>query len=124
MVVVGQPDKQKALSLKGMAKITLERLESTDKARYASNTLTDYYDIIHKLLEAMSALDGIKIKGDGAQQSLSIMFAESMGSARQQEYFCRRSEITEIGYPTKDLQFRKSLLSRIRKGLKRLLVSC
>lgn len=48
-----RPDRHKAESLKKMAKITLQRLEETDTAKYPSNTLTDYYDIIHELMEAL-----------------------------------------------------------------------
>ncbi|MFH1054123.1 MAG: hypothetical protein V1740_06925 [Candidatus Woesearchaeota archaeon] len=65
-----KPDKNKANSLRNMAELTLQRLEKTDQEKYATNTLTDYYDIIHKLMEAISLLNGIKIKGDGAHQQL------------------------------------------------------
>jgi uncharacterized coiled-coil DUF342 family protein len=63
-------DKQKAKALVKMAEITLERLKTTDKEKYPSNTLTDYYDAIHKLMEAIALLDGIKAKGEGAHQEL------------------------------------------------------
>jgi len=63
-------DKQKANSLKKMAKVTLERLNKTDKEKYPSNTLLDYYDVLHKLMEALTIKEGIKIKGEGAHQEL------------------------------------------------------
>ena len=66
MIINTTPDKAKAKSLTKMATITLERLKETDKEKYPSNTLTDYYDIIRKLMEALNALDGVKIKGEGA----------------------------------------------------------
>ena len=53
-----------------MAKITLERLNNTDMNKYPSNTLLDYYDIIHKLMESTSLKEGIKFKGEGAHQEL------------------------------------------------------
>jgi len=53
-----------------MAKITLERLEKTDMEKYPSNTLVDYYDVIHKLMEALIIRTGIKVKGEGAHQEL------------------------------------------------------
>ena len=65
MIINTGPDKAKAKSLTEMAKITLERLKETDKEKYPSNTLTDYYNIIRKLMEALNALDGFKIKGEG-----------------------------------------------------------
>ena len=70
MIIKVEPDKQKAESLKKMAEITLERLHKTDLEKYPSNTLIDYYDAIHKLLEAITSRNGIKIKGEGAHQEL------------------------------------------------------
>ncbi|MBI2564834.1 hypothetical protein HYV79_02485 [Candidatus Woesearchaeota archaeon] len=65
-----QPDKQKAQALKIMAEITLQRLETTELTKYPSNTLTDYYDTLHKIMEAITLSEGIKFKGDGAHQEL------------------------------------------------------
>lgn len=65
-----QPDKEKAKSLMKMAEITLERLKGTDNYKYPTNTLTDYYDSIHKIMEALLFIEGIKIRGDGAHQEL------------------------------------------------------
>lgn len=70
MIIKIAPDKEKAAALKKMAEITLERLNNTDIEKYPSNTLTDFYDIIHKLLEAVTISKGIKIKGEGAHQEL------------------------------------------------------
>ena len=63
-------NKQKAKSLKNMAELTLQRLRESNLLKYPSNSLTDYYDIIHKLMESLTNLEGIKIKGDGAHQEL------------------------------------------------------
>ncbi|MGM5480899.1 MAG: hypothetical protein ACQESE_00660 [Nanobdellota archaeon] len=65
-----QEDPKKAQALQKMAAITLERLSTTDTEKYPSNTLIDYYDIIHKLLEAQLLLRGVKIKGEGAHYEL------------------------------------------------------
>ena len=65
-----QPDKQKAESLKIMAEITLQRLETTELTKYPSNTLTDYYDVLHKIMEAITLSEGVKFKGKGAHQEL------------------------------------------------------
>ena len=70
MINIVTPDKQKASALKKMAEITLQRLESTDILKYPSNALTDYYDILHKLMEALGIRDGIKFSGEGAHQEL------------------------------------------------------
>ena len=37
---------------------------------YPSNTLTDYYDTIHKIMEALTLKEGVKVKGEGAHQEL------------------------------------------------------
>jgi uncharacterized protein (UPF0332 family) len=70
LIIKQTPDLQKAKSLQIMAKITLERLNKTDIEKYPSNTLLDYYDIIHKLMDAILLKDGIKIKGDGSHKEL------------------------------------------------------
>ncbi len=76
MITKITPDKQKVQALLKMAEITLERLEKTDKEAYPSNTLVDYYDIIHKLLEAVALKEGVKAKGGGAHQELIDYIAE------------------------------------------------
>ena|SRR3989344_684659 len=70
MITKIKPDPQKSESLKRMAEITLERLSKTQIEDYPSNTLVDYYDIIHKLMEALTLKAGIKIKEEGAHQEL------------------------------------------------------
>jgi len=70
MITKVKPDKQKSESLKKMAEITLERLDNTDMEKYPSNTLLDYYDVVHKLIEALTLREGIKVKGEGAHQEL------------------------------------------------------
>ena len=70
MIIAIIPDRQKAKALKKMAFVTLARIDETDIEKYPSHTVTDYYDVIHKLMEALSLTEGIKIKGEGAHQEL------------------------------------------------------
>lgn len=63
-------DKEKSASLLEMAKITLERLSSFNKLKYPSNTLNDYYDVLHKLMESYTSLVGLKFIGDNAHKEL------------------------------------------------------
>ena len=77
MITKIKPDKQKSESLKKMAKITLDRLNQTDIQKYPTNTLLDYYDIIHKLMEAITLKEGAKIKGEGAHQELIEYIAKN-----------------------------------------------
>jgi hypothetical protein len=70
MIVKIKPDKEKASALKKMAEISLERLSCTELIEYPSNSLTDYYDIIHKLMEALASIKGYKTRGDSAHIEL------------------------------------------------------
>ncbi len=65
-----QPDPQKAISLMKMAEITLQRLNETPIEKYPSNSLIDYYCVIHKMMEAISLFEGIKFSGEGAHREL------------------------------------------------------
>jgi len=77
MIVKITPDNQKSYSLRKMAEITLQRLKETDMGKYPSNTLVDYYDTIHKLMEALTLREGIKVKGEGAHYELIEHVAKS-----------------------------------------------
>ncbi|HLC84291.1 MAG TPA: hypothetical protein VJH22_00685 [Candidatus Nanoarchaeia archaeon] len=83
-------DNQKASALKKMAEVTLQRLESTELERYPSNTLTDYYDILHKLMEAMTISEGVKFKGDGAHQELIDHVCQKQGLGEQIRQFLQQ----------------------------------
>ncbi len=65
-----KPDKQKAAALLKMADITFNRLKESDMLKYPTNTLTDYYDILHKLMEALTYQEGMKFSGEGAHAKL------------------------------------------------------
>ena len=90
MITKIRPDKQKSNSLRKMAEITLERLENTDREKYPTNTLTDYYDVIHKLMEAFSLVNGIKIKGEGAHEELIDYTAKQYNFDEQTKQFLQQ----------------------------------
>ena len=90
MITTVHPDKQKANSLQIMAETTLQRLAETNTAKYPSNTLIDYYDAIHKLLEALASVNGIKTKGDGAHQELIDYIAEQYSFSEQTRQFLQQ----------------------------------
>jgi len=94
------PDKQKAISLKESAKITLERLKETSLEKYPTNTLTDYYDILRKLMEALTSIEGIKIKGEGAHQKIIDYVCEkyNLGEATRQFIQQLRDHRNRISY--------------------------
>src|SRR3989344_3921445 len=84
------PDIEKAGSLVEMAQITLERLQETNQRKYPTNTLTDYYDSIHKLLEALSYIQGVKIKGEGAHQELINYICKNYNLGEAQRVFLQK----------------------------------
>lgn len=90
MIVKVRPDLQKAESLIAMAQITLERLKATDIYKYPSNTLLDYYDSIHKLMEAVTSIEGIKVKGEGAHQELIDYIAKKNSFSEQTRQFLQQ----------------------------------
>ncbi|MCH8004191.1 MAG: hypothetical protein IH934_06195 [Nanoarchaeota archaeon] len=90
MITRVKPDKQKSESLKKMAEITLERLDKTDMEKYPSNTLLDYYDVIHKLMEALTIKEGVKIKGEGAHQELIEYVAKQQNISEQTRQFLQQ----------------------------------
>lgn len=101
------PDKQKAQSLRYVARITLERLQKTNISEYPTNTLLDYYDILHKLLEAITLTKGIKIKGDGAHQELIDYVCSKYSLSEQERMFLQqlreyRNRISYEGFIIKE----------------------
>ena len=82
------------------AKITLERLKQTDIEKYPTNTLTDYYDIVRKLMEALNSIEGIKIKGEGAHQKIIDYVSEkyNLGEATRQFIQQLREHRNRISY--------------------------
>ena len=83
-------DKNRASSLSEMAKMSLERLSSFDKLKYPSNTLDDYYDIIHQMMEAISLIEGVKFSGDSAHKELIDWVCEKIKFSNQDRLFIQR----------------------------------
>ena len=90
MITKVKPDKQKSGSLKKMAEITLERLDNTDMGKYPSNTLLDYYDVVHNLMEALTLREGIKVKGEGAHKELVDHVAKQQKINEQMRQFLQQ----------------------------------
>ena len=106
MIIKVQPDKQKAISLKETTETTLKRLQETDKEKYPSNTLTDYYDIIRKLMEALNSLEGVKIKGEGAHKEIIDYVCDKHGFDFATKHFIQemrkyRNKISYEGFSVK-----------------------
>jgi hypothetical protein len=60
------PDENKAKSLFKMANELLERTKLIPIEKFPSPNLSDYYEIIHMLIEGLLSIKGIKFRGDGA----------------------------------------------------------
>lgn len=63
-------DKNKAKALFKMADELHRRVQKIPFEEFPSPNLSDYYDIIHMLLDGLLTLKGIKFKGDGAHYEL------------------------------------------------------
>lgn len=118
------PDLQKSKSLKNMAKITLDRLKEWGILKYPTNSLTDYYDIIHKLMESITLSEGIKFKGDGAHKELVDYISDRNKYSEQQRLFLQepreyRNRISYEGFTiTEDyLKNNKQKIQNIIDGL-------
>ena len=124
MITKVRPDKQKAESLRKVAEITLERLNSTDMEKYPSNTLLDYYDAVHKLIEALTVREGIKGKGEGAHQELIDYAAKQKKIDEQMRQFLQqmrdyRNRISYEGFMIHENYIRsnKTIIRKLVKHL-------
>lgn len=124
MITKVKPDKQKSESLRKMAEITLERLENTDMEKYPSNTLSDYYDVVHKLIEAITIREGIKVKGEGAHQELIDYVAKQNKIDEQMRQFLQqmrdyRNRISYEGFMIHKnyIELNKAIIREIIKHL-------
>ncbi|MFW6312086.1 MAG: hypothetical protein ACOC1K_07620, partial [Nanoarchaeota archaeon] len=90
MKIKKSPDKEKAKSLFRMAETTLKRLNKMDKKQFPSNTLIDYYDIIHQLMEGLTSIEGVKIKGKGAHYELIKYICSKYGFSESTEDFLQQ----------------------------------
>ena len=116
-----KPDEQKAEALKKMAEITLKRLEETDKEKYPSNTLNDYYDVMHKLMEAVSIKEGVKIKGEGAHQQLIDHVAKKKKLNEQDRIFLQEMRDIRNRISYEGFMVNKNYISLNMKGIKRII---
>lgn len=97
---------QIAKSLLKSANTSHQRLKETNIKKYPSNTLIDYYDIIHKLLDALALTQNHKIKGEGAHQKLIEFIATTKTIDEKTRIFLQdlreyRNKINYEGYNIK-----------------------
>ena len=82
------PDYNKAQSLFTLSNETFRRLTEISLNKYPTNSIIDYYDICHKLLDAIFLLKGFKFKGDGAHfEMISESASFSILSSAQINFF-------------------------------------
>lgn len=125
MLTRTKQDKQKARSLVNTAKVTLERLKEFDLEKYPSNTLTDLYEIIRKLMEALSCLEGVKFKGDGAHAELIDHICKKYNFSEAERVFLQdmrdyRNRISYEGFTIRK-EYIHSNSGKIEKIIKNLL---
>ena len=100
-------DMNKAKSLLEMAQKTFERLKTIDKLKYASNTLEDYYNILHQLMESLSSIKGIKFSGENAHKELIDYISKEFSLPENERIFLQemrvyRNKISYEGFFVKD----------------------
>ena len=120
MIIKIQVDEEKANALIKMARISLERLNEFNIEKYPSNTLIDYYDIFHKLLEAVSLKLGFKIKGEFAHKELINFVSKEFNFEEEIRLFLQkmrllRNRISYEGFLVNKnfIILNKSLIKRI-----------
>ncbi|MFP4403763.1 MAG: hypothetical protein ACLFPJ_05410 [Candidatus Woesearchaeota archaeon] len=80
------PDNYKAKALFKMANELLERTKYIPIKKFPSPNLSDFYDIIHMLIEALFSMKGIKFRGDGAH-------IETIDEAKNQGYISESDRV-------------------------------
>lgn len=53
VIIKVSPDKEKAKSLFKMIQIIIERIDNTDKKKFASLIISDYYEVVKELITAI-----------------------------------------------------------------------
>ena len=129
MEIKTSPDKQKANALLKMAQVTLERLQETNFEKYPSNTLIDYYDIIHKLLDSIACVKGVKFKGDGAHQQLIDYVCEKYLSPKEKIFLQQMRDyrnriqyegfIVSVNYISINLEFINKIIFHLIEVIKK-----
>lgn len=81
------PNKEKARSIMRMVNVNLERIEATDKKRFVSSIVKDYYDSIRELMSVVLLLDGFKATGEEAHKNLIDFFKKNYSILPEREIF-------------------------------------
>ena len=102
MMQKATPSKFEAIPLLEAAESKLERLDTTDKEKYISETVKDYYEAIHCLIDAVSCLEGFKARGEGAHKELIDHFCHTHAIPSSDRVFLQEMRDYETGYPTMD----------------------
>ncbi|MBT4175099.1 hypothetical protein HOC80_00505 [archaeon] len=115
-----KPDKEKAKYLLQIVNQTQERLNLFNKEAFASNTLTDYYDILHQLMEAITCLDGIKFKGESAHYQL-IKYICKKYKLSQKSSFLQNIRIYRNKVCYEGLQINKNYIKLNHKQIEKII---
>lgn len=118
------PDREEARSLKKMEERTLERIGETDKERFTTQVVKDYYDVIHYLLEGITMGLGKKVKGRGAHAELISLISERFEIEEEVEEFLQnlrkfRNKIAYEGFSV-DMNYLRRNEDRLRETIESL----
>ncbi|MCJ7479038.1 MAG: hypothetical protein MUP63_02560 [Candidatus Nanohaloarchaeota archaeon QJJ-7] len=80
-----------------------KRIEETDKEKFPSQVLKDYYTATKQLMEALAASEGVKSSGEGAHKKLINWVAEEYNLKESERQFLQqmrkyRNRITYEGF--------------------------
>jgi len=117
-------DKEKAKSLHIMADNIIERIDETNKQKYNSQIVKDYYEALHCLAESISVANGFKSEGKGAHEKLIEWLTKTAQLTEKENDLLdrlrkHRNRITYEGF-TINPDFLKRNEEKIRKLYKKL----
>jgi hypothetical protein len=118
-----RPDKERAGSILKMVKTLLERIETTDRDKFTSLIVSDYYEIFKELITAVLLLDGYKTLSHKALVEYSRKFLDEEGVALIDQLRTMRNRINYEGFFV-ELDYlsrkEKEITSLINKLIKRI----
>lgn len=123
MKVRVREDPIRAQALRASAQATLRKLEQSERHAFPSDTLVDYYSIIHKLFEAFAHEHGTRFRGEGAHYELIEFIADTHSFSLEERRFLQelREQRNRIAYEGEAVsaafitQNEKRILALLRK---------
>ena len=78
-------ESEKATSILKSVQVTMEMVKTIDHAKFPSNVIIQYYDVIRQLMTAISTIDRFKPHGEGAHRQLVDYIKSKCPEVTQEE---------------------------------------